>query len=65
MRKNSIIPSTATGVNSSNLTLINLQLEDMGSYQCVATNNSGSGRSTYVAVTINSKTGLTKLFTSL
>ena len=65
MRKNGIIPSSATGVNTSNLTLINLQSEDMDSYWCEATNNSGSGRSTYVAVTINSKTGLTKLFTSL
>ena len=65
MRKNGIIPSSATGVNTSNLTLINLQSEDMDSYQCVATNNSGSGRSTYVVVTINSKTDLTKLFTSL
>ena len=65
MRKNGIISSSATGVNTSHLTLINFQSEDMDSYQCVATNNSGSGRSAYVAVTINSKTGLIKLFTSL
>ena len=52
------IPSSAMGVNTSILTLINLRSEDIGNYRCVATNGSGSSKSNYVAVTINSKEAL-------
>ena len=35
-RKNGHIPSTASGVHTNTLTLINVQPEDAGSYRCVA-----------------------------
>ena len=54
-RQNDVIPSDSTGVNTSTLTLINLQPEDAGSYRCVATNASGSNASNYATVTINGK----------
>ena len=51
-RQNESIPSGATGMNTSILTLINLKLKDAGSYQCVATNGSGSTESKYAKVTL-------------
>ena len=55
-KENDIVPLSAIGVNTSVLTLIDIQSEDIGNYRCVATNSSGSSKSNYAAVTINSKT---------
>jgi len=52
-RQNGDIPSDAIGVNSNTLTLINVQPEDAGNYQCVATNASGNSSSYYATLTIN------------
>ena len=46
------IPSSAIGVNTSSLTLINLQLRDAGQYRCVATNNSGNTKSDYAVLIV-------------
>ena len=57
-RHHGIIPYSAIGVKTSMLTLIDLQSEDIGNYRCVATNGSGSSKSNYATVTINSKPAL-------
>ena len=54
-RQNGNIPADSTGVNTSTLTFINLQLEDAGNYRCVATNAGGSSESNYEKVTISCK----------
>ena len=52
-RQNDVIPSDSTGVNTNNLTLINLQPEDAGNYRCVATNVIGNKESDYAHLVIN------------
>ena len=52
-RRDDVIPSDSTGVNTNTLALINLQPEDAGDYRCVATNASGSSFSNYANLTIN------------
>ena len=51
-KKNGVIPSDSTGVNTNTLILINVQPEDSGSYRCVATNGSGSSLSDYAELII-------------
>ena len=45
------ISSNTNGVNTSNLTIVNVQLKDAGHYQCVAINGSGSSVSKYATLT--------------
>ena len=54
-RQHDSIPSTAIGVNTSVLTLSNLQLKDAGYYRCVAVNGSGSTESKYAKLTLTGK----------
>ena len=51
-RQNVSIPSSAIGVNSSVLILIDLKLNDAGNYRCIAINDSGSTVSKYAALTL-------------
>ena len=51
-RQNDSIPPGATGVNTSNLTIVNLQSKDAGYYRCVAVNGSGSTESEYAKLTL-------------
>ena len=51
-RQHGSIPPGAIGVNTSNLTIVNLQLKDVGYYQCVAVNGSGSTESEYAKLTL-------------
>ena len=46
-KKNDQLPSSALGVSSSQLTIVNLKPEDSGYYQCVASNNTGTISSNY------------------
>ena len=52
-RQSGSIPSGATEVSTSTLTIINLTPEDAGNYRCVATNASGSSVSNYATLTVN------------
>lgn len=55
------IPSNAIGVNSNNLTLLNILPPDSGSYQCVAENEDGSTHSKYAMLTIEGMSTLVSI----
>ena len=52
-RQNSSIPTDATGVNTTTLTINGLQPDDAGNYRCIVTNSFGSINSHYAMLTIN------------
>ena len=52
IKKNDVLPSGAWGVNTSQLTIINLKPEDSGDYQCVLNNNTGTITSNFSAVNV-------------
>ena len=54
-RQHGSIPPDATGVNTSNLTIVNLELKDAGYYRCVALNDSGSVESQYAKLTLTGR----------
>ena len=55
IKKNDVLPSRAQGVNSSQLTIVNLKPEDSGDYQCVMSNSTGTISSNFSAVKITGK----------
>ena len=56
IKKNDVLPSRAQGVNSSQLTIVNLKPEDSGDYQCVMSNNTGTISSNFSTVSIRGRT---------
>ena len=55
IKKNDVLPSRAQGVNSSQLTIINLKPEDSGDYQCVMSNSTGTISSNFSTIKITGK----------
>ena len=60
-KQDDFIPSSAIGVNTDTLTLIDLRLKDAGRYRCIATNDSGSTESDYATVTVKGMGGSSHL----
>ena len=56
IKKNNVLPSRAQGVNTRQLTIINLKPEDSGDYQCVMSNSTGTISSNFSTVNITGKT---------
>ena len=55
IKKNDALPSRAQGVNTSQLTIVNLKPEDSGDYQCVMSNRTGTIRSNFSPVDVMGK----------
>ena len=56
IKKNDVLPSRAQGVNSPQLTIVNLRSKDSGDYQCVMSNSTGTISSNFSTVNIRGKT---------
>ena len=55
IKKNEVLPSRAQGVNTSQLTIVNLKPEDSGDYQCVMSNSTGTISSRFSVVNVIGK----------
>ena len=55
IKRNDFLPSRAQGVNTSQLTIVNLKPEDSGDYQCVMSNSTGTISSNFSTVNITGK----------
>ena len=51
-KRYSNLPSRAQGVNTSNMIIVNITLEDSGEYQCVISNSTGRIFSDYTSVSV-------------
>ena len=51
-KENDSISSTAEGINTNNLMLLNILPSDSGRYQCVAVNENGRSYSNYAMLTV-------------
>ena len=52
IKKNDVLPLRAQGVNTPNLTIVNLTREDSGDYQCVMSNRTGTISSNFSTINI-------------
>ena len=59
IKKNDVLPLRAQGVNTSQLTIVNLTPEDSGDYQCAMSNSTGTISSNFSTVNVIGKTGTT------
>ena len=57
IKKNDVFPSRAQGINSSQLTIVNLKPKDSGDYQCVMSNSTGTISSNFSTIEITGKKG--------
>ena len=55
IKKNDVLPSRAQGASTSQLTIVNLKLEDSGDYQCVMSNSTGMISSDFLTITVRGK----------
>ena len=55
VKKNDVLLLRAQGVNTSQLTIVNLTPEDSGDYQCVMSNSTGTISSNFSTVNIRGK----------
>ena len=55
IKKNNVLPLRAQGVNTSQLTIVNLTPEDSGDYQCVMSNSTGTISSDFSTVKVIGK----------
>ena len=55
IKKNDFLPLRAKGINTSQLTIVNLTPEDSGDYQCVMSNSTGTISSNFSTVNIRGK----------
>ena len=55
IKKNDNISLRAQGINTSQLTIVNLTPEDSGDYQCVMSNSTGTISSSFFKVNITGK----------
>ena len=62
IKKNEALPSRAQGVNTSQLTIVDLKPEDSGDYQCIMSNNTGAIRSNFSTVKVKGKKTIILLY---
>ena len=56
IKKDDVLPSRAQGVNTSQMTIVNLIPKDSGEYQCVISNRTGTISSNFSTLKIRGKT---------
>ena len=55
IRKDDVLPLRAQGVNTSNMTIVNLRVKDSGEYQCTMSNSTGAVSSNFTKVKVRSE----------
>ena len=56
IKKDDVLPSRAQGVNTSQMTIVNLIPKDSGEYQCVMSNRTGTVSSNSSTLNVRGKT---------
>ena len=56
IKKDDILPSRVQGVNTSQMTIVNLISKDSGEYQCVMSNSTGTISSNFSTLHVQGKT---------
>ena len=56
IKKNDVLSSRILGVNTSQMTIVNLIIKDSGEYQCVMSNRTGTISSNFSALNVRGET---------